>query len=302
MRFLLIGGAGFVGIHLARCLLQQNHSVSVLDNLSNSTGVDVGVDSYTGDVANESVVDSIVSKVNAEVIVWLVAFHSYRAGQYPFVQEAWYTHCLSRAIPIICRVKPRCFVLASTDLVYKPSKGLIKETSQLQWGSPSPLIMNRLMSEWYTSTINQSLKNRFIILRLSNIVGNRQFVHPAADPLTFMIDSLLIDTDLVVTKGQQRRDYLHIDIAVELISNVISHEKSFGVYNISSGIGISNRELLHAVNAFIGTKQLPKVVDSREGNLVLSHAKALKLGSVNFFPAEDKLEEIINFRRQVLEG
>jgi UDP-glucose 4-epimerase len=300
MKFLLIGGAGFVGKHLARYLSSQGHSVFILDTLG--TDFDFEVETYTGDISNESSVDSVVSKVDPDVVVWLIAFYSYQIGHYPLIKESWHTHCLSRAIPLICRIKPRCFVLASNDLVYKPSKSLIKETSQLQWGSPSLLIMNKLVSEWYTSSINQSLKNRFIILRLSNIIGNRQFVHPAADPLTFMIDSLLQGTDLVVTKGQQRRDYLHIDIAVELISNIISHEKSFGVYNISSGVGISNRELLQTVNSFIGTKQLPKVVDSREGDLVLSHAKALKLGSVNFFSVEDRLEEIINFRRQVLEG
>jgi UDP-glucose 4-epimerase len=303
MKILVIGGGGFIGRHLVSRLLSLDQSVAVLDDFSFSERPDnPSYDLFIGDATNDSLVDAVVNKFHPDIIVWLIAFHAYAPGQDPIVRHSWLTHSISRVLPLIARVVPKFFVIGSSDTVYKVSPKLIKETSPLNWGSPQTPVMNKMMLEWYTSAICQSLKMPFLILRFSNIIGNRIFTHPAADPLTFLIDALLLEEPIALTKPQQKKDYLYIDNAVEMMSNILLQEKNSGVYNISSAHGITNLEILQEIKVVLDLQQLPKVVESKEGDIVLDNSKALKLGNVKIFSLQEKLEEIINFRRQVLEG
>jgi UDP-glucose 4-epimerase len=306
MKFLLLGGAGFIGINLTRKLIELGHHVILLDNFSFARGVDSNeptLSVYTGDATSEASVSSAIERFDPDVVVWLMAFHSYTPGQAPVVQQSWLTHSLSRIIPVVAKLRNRKFILMSSDLVYRSSNKRLKETSALNWDTHKINILDAIVKERYTVSLCDAYKIPYAILRLSNVIGNREFIHPAADTVTFIIDSLLLDQDMIITNAQQKKDYIDIANATDMIINIIKQDDALGIYNISSGVGISNNELLQYLIDLTSPNKLPKVVQSKEAHLVLDNSKALCLGEdIEFALLKDKLAEIVRFRVSILEG
>jgi UDP-glucose 4-epimerase len=302
MKFLLLGGAGFIGLNLTHSLLAGGHSVSVLDNFSFSEPPENKVDNFvwsSADVSNDRAVESFMAAIKPDIVFWLPAVQHYRLKE-PTLQTAWLNYSLNKIIPVLVKHNIKRFFLASSDLVYKPDKALLTETSKLNWGVKKTIPANKLISEWYTVSLCQQLKLPFILLRFSNIVGDKKFVTSISDRLLFMVDRLLVGENYILEKPDQKLDYLHIDNAVEMIFNIIKSEKSNQAYNISSGLGIANAELYQAVADIMKVEELPKVVKTREASLVLSNKKVSSLGRVNLINIREILPHLIESRRKML--
>jgi len=305
MRYLLLGGAGFIGSNLTESLLQDGHTVAILDNFSFSKPPKDNPPNFmwtSCDVGNSRGVESFASSVKPDIVIWLPAIHYYDLKKEPTIQTAWLNYSLVRVLPVVYKVGAKAFVLASSDLVYKPDKKILVETSKLNWGDSKTIIVNKIISEWYTVMLCKKLRLPFLLLRFSNVVGNRLYSSPVIDRLTFMIDLLLTGNYYILDKPEQQRDYIFINDAVEMTKNILYAEKFNEAYNLSSGVGISNLELSQHLTDLIKPAELPKVVKTKEGDLVLSNRKVTSLGKVTLTNIIDTLPDLIQLRREMLGG
>jgi UDP-glucose 4-epimerase len=304
MKHLLIGGAGFLGRHLASELLARGDEVVVYDNYSFSDlskSLPPEVELITAEATNEAALSSTLLSFNPDNVVWLAYFFSYDPSNIPHVRHSWLMHGLVKALQVLYEFKGTRFVYVSSDLVYKPAAPLIKETSAVNWGSPNTFVTNKLIAESYITTTCKNLKIPWAIIRPSIVVGKRDYIHPAADPLTFMVFSLVSGQSLLIKSSQQKRDYILVGQACEMMANLLCEKDCKGFYNLSSGLGTTNLELIQLLTKMVRPKILPKVLESREGDLVLDNSKIMALGEVKITSFVDELPNIVEHRKALVE-
>jgi nucleoside-diphosphate-sugar epimerase len=305
MKHLLIGGAGFLGRNLAQELLSRGDTVAIYDNHSFSHPLKIeqpNLQVMLGDVSNATSLSSALMSFKPDTVIWLAYFFAYDPNNVPYVRHSWLMHSLVGTLPAIATLKIGKFVYVSSDLVYKPKLTVIKETSLINWESHNAFISDRIIAETYVSTICKNLKVPWVILRPSIIVGKRDFLHPMADPLTFIINTLLTEQPLLVKNGQQKRDYILVDQACGMIANLLNEKESSGIYNVSRGVGMLNSELIQKLTAIIHPQVLPKVMESKEGHFLLDNSKIMAFGQVEFTDILSELPLIIEHRKAQLEA
>ena len=306
MRHLLIGGAGFLGRHLAQELLSRGDEVAIYDNYSFSepmTNVEhAGLKVMIGDATNDTSLSSALIAFKPDTVVWLAYFFAYDPAQTPHVRHSWLMHGLIRTIPALSALKIPKFVYVSSDMVYKPSPTPIKENAVINCSSTNMFVADRIIAETYITNICKDLKVPYVLVRPSIVVGKRDYVHPMVDPLGFMIHTLLSGQPLQIRHGQQQRDYITVVEAAEMIANIINKKDSKGIYNVSSGVGLPNAELIQKLVKIITPTVLPKVMESREGHFVLNNTKVLAEGKLELMGLTDEvLTEIVDYRRGDIE-
>lgn len=305
MRHLLIGGAGSLGRSLAQELLSRGDTVAIYDNYSFSSPLNLehpNLQIMMGDATNETGLSSALMSFKPDNVVWLAYFFAYDPNNVPHVRHSWLMHGLVRTLPAVATLHTSKFIYISSDLVYKPKPTLIKEASPVNWESPNLFVSNKIIAEKYVTTICQHTKTPWVILRPSIIVGKRDYLHPMADPLTFMINALLTEQPLLVKHGQQKRDYILVEQASVMIANVLHEKKSSGVYNVASGVGMSNSDIIQRLIEIIRPQVLPKVVDSKEGHFVLDNSRILACGQAELTDILPELTSIVEYRKAFMEA
>ena len=84
-----------------------------------------------------------------------------------------------------------------------------------------------------------------------------------------------------------------------MIFNIIKSDKYNTVYNISSGIGVSNLELFKMIENIIEPKNKSKIIASSSADVVLPNEKVLTLGDINLEKINEVLPNIIKFRKDL---
>ena len=176
-RYLVTGGAGFIGSHLVHRLLEQGAEVRVLDNFStgkreNLSGLEGRLEVLEGDVRDPAVVEKAVRDV--EVVFHQAAFvsvpESIEKPQICFDVNVAATLALFEAAR---RAGVRRVVFASSAAVYGESDALpLKETAPTQ--ALSPYSASKRTDEIYAQLYTQVFGLDVVALRYFNVYGPRQ--------------------------------------------------------------------------------------------------------------------------------
>lgn len=303
MKHLLIGGAGFLGRHLASELLARGDEVGIYDNYSFSEPLELthpNLKMMVADAVNDTSISSALFSFEPDMVVWLPYFFSYEPSNIPHVRHSWLMHGMVKTMQCIAETRERGstrFIYVSSDMVYRSASTFIRENAVTDWTNQNTFVTNKLIAETYVITTCRNLKVPWTILRPSILVGDRDHLHAMADPLSYMIFTMLVGRGLVVKHSQQQRDYLLVDQAAEIIANILQSKDPKGIYNVSSCRGLSNAELIQRLIPIIQPQVLPKVLESKEGNLVLDNSKIMALGKVEIVDFVDKLSDIVEYRK-----
>jgi UDP-glucose 4-epimerase len=300
MRWLLLGGGGFLGSHLSDLLLQKKQEVIIYDNNSFSLPSKVehkNLHRYTGDIGNSNTLSSVINAHTPEIVCWMAAFHAYNVGENPFIRVSWLNYILNTTIPVVAAAKSK-LILFSSETVYQANVQKIREDFPLKWAALKTEQQGHLIAEWYTQSLCNYLKVPFQIMRLSNIIGSRLFYHPVVDRLSFIIDNMITENEtLVIVNPSQKRDYLYVNDAVQMIYKVVKSGEDNTVYNIASGEGLENQELLQILVDHIHPSVLPKVVEKEEPDIILDNQRAQGIAKIKITPIIKVIPEIIKYRK-----
>ncbi|MCE7860104.1 MAG: NAD-dependent epimerase/dehydratase family protein [Chloroflexi bacterium CFX2] len=240
MKYLVTGGAGFIGSHISRSLLELGHSVRVFDNFSsgrreNLEGLDVEI--LEGDLRDASAVARVVSGM--EVIFHEAAFvsvpESMEKPQECFDVNVTGTSILFEAARA---AGVRRAVFATSAAVYGDSEDYpLSEDTPLR--QLSPYAVSKRVDELYGQLYTTSLNFEVVALRYFNVYGPRQrpdSMYAAAVPIFIrrMLDNKPIT---IFGDGGQSRDLVNVRDVVRANLLAAEHPAAPGqIFNVCTGV------------------------------------------------------------------
>jgi UDP-glucose 4-epimerase len=258
MRALITGGAGFVGSHLSEALLDANHEVFILDNLS--TGAIENIDHLKANPKFHYTIDSVDNEpLLAEMIDRVdVVFHLAAAvGVKKIVEEPVATiENNVHGTEVVLRhanKKKKLVVVASTSEVYGKSTDVpFREDADLVMGPTTKhrwaYACSKAIDEFLALAYYKEKKLPVIIIRLFNTVGPRQTGTYGMVIPNFVRQALANQPITVFGDGTQSRSFTYVGDVVRGLLALVEHPKAIGeVFNIGNGHEITMRALAEKV-------------------------------------------------------
>ena len=298
MKALIIGGAGYIGSHVARHLLHNGHKVTVFDNLSTGQMVNIFPDEefIKGDILNPAELDSAMAG-GYDLIIHLAAFKA--AGESMVNPEKYSVNNITGTINILnsaVKADIENIVFSSSAAVYgEPAYLPIDEEHPKNpanyYGFTKLAIEDFLI--WY-----DKLKGlKFAALRYFNAAGYdaegciKGLEKNPANLLPIIMEAAagirkklsIFGNDYPTPDGTCIRDYIHVtDLATGHLmaaEYLLKNRQSLTV-NLGTGTGVSVKEMADKAKEITGVDFPVEFVDRRPGdpaNLVASSDKAYKL-------------------------
>jgi len=272
-KFLVSGGAGFIGSNIAAKLVSQGCFVRVVDNLltgkkSNLTGILDKIDFIEADMGDEKVARFAMKDID-------VCLHH---GALPSVPRsvddpaATHKHCVDATFTLLLAARDACikrFVYASSSSAYGDTPTLPKLESMPPLPL-SPYAVGKLAGEYYCSVFYKVFGLETISLRYFNVFGPHQdptSQYAAAIP-AFVTAILEDQPPTVFGDGEQSRDFTYVDNVVEanLLAARVEHTAG-EVLNIACGQAVTVNETIDVINELLGKNIEPLYDAPRTGDV-----------------------------------
>ena len=313
MKFLITGGAGFIGSHLALYLYEKGHQITIIDDFS--SGNKISLNNYEIITSNINNFEFLKKKLNGSRFDYLVhlASKSIVADSFLYQDEYINTNIAgTKCILELCSyLNINKVIFSSTASVYGPSKNKkIDENFTLSPINPygkSKVEAEKILKEYSTKHNLNIITFRFFNACGGDTKGRIGELH---NPETHLIPKLMQfilnhEEDQFIVYGNNFntedgfaiRDYLHVlDIcdAVNLGSNWLTNNKGYQIINLGSGIPISVLQIITSFEEYFNKKIDFKIENSRIGepDFLLSNIdKANSL--LNWKPKMSNLNKII---------
>lgn len=295
MHVLLPGGAGYIGSHTALELLKAGHSVSVVDNLSNSsTEALKRVERLSGkkiafaeaDVLDEAAMEKLFSENRFDAVV---NFASLKAvGESVAQPLRYYWNNISGALVLLRTMEKhgvKRFIFSSSATVYgDPERLPLDETCRLQ--ATNPYGRTKLhIEEMLRDMVAADPSWHVVILRYFNPVGAHESGEIGEDPTGIPNNLVPFVSQVAVGRRQEVkvfgndypthdgtgvRDYLHVvDLALGHLAALGRFGKGSGVetYNLGTGTGYSVLDVIKAFSAACGKDVPYSIAPRRDGDI-----------------------------------
>jgi UDP-glucose 4-epimerase len=272
-KFLVTGGAGFIGSNICTKLVSQDCFVRVIDNLltgkkSNLAAISDKIEFIEADMGNPDAARAAMKGID-------VVLHQ---GALPSVPRSvddpalTHRHCVDATFTLLLAArdaKVKRFVYAASSSAYGDSPTLPKvETMPVI--PLSPYAAAKLMGEYYCSVFYKVYGLQTISLRYFNVFGPHQdptSQYAAAIP-AFVTSILKDKPPTVYGDGEQSRDFTYIDNVVEanLLAARVKQTKG-DVVNIACGEVVTVNEIIDTINRLLGKKIRPIYEPVRPGDV-----------------------------------
>ena len=309
--FLVTGGAGFIGSHIATALIERGDRVRVFDNLStgrlsNLAHVADSVEFIEGDLQDESAVAAAVKGIDC-------VYHQAALASVPRSVEApldTNAACVTGTVTLLDqsrRAGVRRLVYAASSSLYGDRPTSSKRETDLP--EPiSPYGAAKLAAEYYCHAFTATYGFETVALRYFNVFGPRQDPDsPYSAVIPLFITALLEDRrPTVYGTGQQSRDFTYIANVVH--GNLLAADAE-GVagrsFNVAAGRSVTLLEMLTLLNKYLGTDLQPIFEDARPGDILESLADISAARQYLLYEPqvgfEDGVAQSIDYYRSVYE-
>jgi UDP-glucose 4-epimerase len=280
--FLVTGGAGFVGSHIATALVERGDRVRVLDNLStghrsNLDHIDDRVELIEGDIADSATVARAVEGVDC-------IFHEAALASVPrSVETPLATHraCVTGTVELLDAARKagvRRVVYAGSSSAYGDQPTSSKRETDLP-GPLSPYAAAKLSGELYLHAFANTYGIQTVGIRYFNVFGSRQDPDsPYSAVIPLFITAMLAGRQPVIYgDGRQSRDFTFVDNVVH--GNLLAADApdaSGQTVNVANGRTTTLLELVSLLNEMLGTDIQPRHEPARVGDVRESLADIAK--------------------------
>lgn len=305
-KFLITGGAGFIGSNIAHRLVKDKHKVRILDNFltgkkENLAGILDKIEVIKGDIRDKRVINRAVKDMDF-VLHQAALIYVRESLKNPEETNEVNINGTLNLLEAAQKEKVKRFIFASSGgAIYDDSAKLpFKESSPLL--PQSPYGISKLAGEYYCRLFQKVYVLETVILRYFNVFGPRQNLDsPYAAVIPKFIKLMLADEQpTIYGDGKQSRDFVYIDDVVE--ANLLAcFKKDLGerIFNIASGKQVSINQLVKILNSLMSKKIKPKHGPAVKGEVRFSQADislARKyLGYRSKISFEDGLKKTINW-------
>ena len=309
-KFLVTGGAGFIGSNICRKLVSQGCFVRVVDNLltgkkSNLADIIDKIEFIQADMGDSEVAQSAVKDID-------VVLHQGALPSVPVSVDnpaATHKHCVDATFTLLLAARDagvKRFVYAASSSAYGDAPTSPKVETMP--ASPlSPYAAAKLAGEYYCSVFYKVFGLETISLRYFNVFGPYQdpaSQYAAAIP-AFVTAILKDQPPTIYGDGEQSRDFTYIDNVVDANLLATRAKRTQGeVINIACGQAVTVNEIINMINKLLGKSVKPIYTDPRPGDVKHSLADIAAAKNLIGFelavPFQEGLQLAINWYRSNL--
>lgn len=272
-RFLVTGGAGFIGSHMVRRLIGEGGVIRVVDDLS--TGHEArlndlrdSIEFVHGDLADGKVSDKVVEGVDYVLHQAAVPSVQRSVGDPVGTNRANVTATLN-LLESSRKAGVRRFVYAASSSAYGDTEVLPK-TEEMPPNPLSPYALQKLVGERYCKLYHDVYGLETVSLRYFNVFGPAQDPHSEyAAVIPKFISKLLANEPITVYgDGEQSRDFTYIENVVE--ANLLAFQATEApgkVFNIGYGQRTSLKTLIRMLERIIGVEAQVRYEPPKPGDV-----------------------------------
>ncbi len=277
-KYLVTGGAGFIGSHLVERLVRDGHMVRVLDNLctgrrENLAHLQGDYEWLEGDVRDYAAVEQAVAGVE-------VVFHQAALASVPLsIERPREVHdvCVTGTLNVLDAARRqgvRRVVYAASSSAYGDRPEMPKREEHVPQAL-SPYAASKLAGELYCESFAHSYDLETVRLRYFNVFGPRQDPNsPYSAVIPLFVTALLTGvTPRIFGDGSQSRDFVYVGNVVQanLLAATAPHASGH-VYNVASGERVGVAEMLKKICDLLEVPFMPEFLPPRAGDVLHSWA------------------------------
>jgi UDP-glucose 4-epimerase len=277
-RYLITGGAGFIGSNIAHALIAREESVRILDDFSsgrpqNLEGIADRIEIVRGDVRDPDAVAHAVRGV--EIVLHQAALNSNpRSIKEPGPTNAVNVGGTLLLLEAARQAGVRRFVYASSSSVYGESPVLPK-TEDLPLLPKAPYGVSKLAAELYCRVFAEVYRLETVSLRYFNVFGPRQLPDSeyAAVIPRFLRRMLAGQRPVIYGDGEQSRDFTPVaNVVAANLCAAMATAGIGGAFNVACGQTSTLNQLVAWLNEELGTNLAPVYEPVRQGDIRHSYA------------------------------
>lgn len=283
-RYMVTGGAGFIGSAIVAELIREGHDVSVLDNFcsgkkDNLASVISKINLIEGDIRDIELLKKVTKGM--DYILHQAALRSVpKSIDDPQVYNDVNITGTLNLLMAACENKAKRFVFASSSSIYGDTTKFPQKEDDLP-KLISPYALTKLAGEYWCRVFSKSYGLKTVSLRYFNVFGPKQSLD---DEYAVVIPKFIVcilngEQPPIYGDGLQSRDFTYVDNVVR--ANLLAARTkgvSGMVFNVACGCDIKVIDLVKTINRILGKNIKPKYIPPRPGDVrrTLADIKLLK--------------------------
>lgn len=270
--YLVTGGAGFIGSHLAEELVRRGHVVRIVDNLSSGRLQNLEhispVEFLEGDLADLAVARRAADGM--DFVLHQAAIPSVpRSVADPIASNRANVDAALNMLVAARDARVKRLVFAGSSSVFGNTPVMPKREDMFP--SPlSPYALQKLVAEQYCRMFTRLYGFETVTIRYFNVFGPRQDPSSPYSGVISLFASALLEgrRPTIYGDGLQTRDFTYVANVVDGVLRACETPAAAGeVINVATGSCVSLRDLLSAMNGILGTELEPAYESAREGDV-----------------------------------
>jgi len=299
MKILVTGGAGFVGSHLIKKLLEENFSAVCVDNFNNYYNPEIKEENVSGfinnsnfklyreDIRNFEALDKIFEKERFDKVVHLAAMAGVRNSiRYPALYSEVNIQGTINLLELSGKYKIKNFIFASSSSVYGGNTKIPFSESDQVNHPISPYAATKKAGELICYTYHHLYHLNIICLRFFTVYGPSG--RPDMAPYKFTRKILAGEEISMFGDGSSQRNYTYIDDITEGIYSALNKNFGYEIINLGGSQLISLKNFISLIESISGRKAKIKQVGEQSGDMPITSAdisKAKRL--LDYYPKTD---------------
>ncbi|MBP1932206.1 UDP-glucose 4-epimerase GalE [Ammoniphilus resinae] len=310
---LVVGGAGYIGSHAVKMLLDQHYEVVVLDNLStgHQQAVDPRATLVKGDLGDKNDLEKVFGNYPIQAVMHFAA--NSLVGESMTDPLKYYQNNVAATLNLLSTMMMygvKKFIFSSTAAVYGiPSVEIIGEGQLVQ--PINPYGNSKLMVEKILHDFSRAYQMEYVVLRYFNAAGAHLSGEIGEDhqPETHLIPLILqhllgqrekisvFGTDYDTHDGTCIRDYIHVmdlaDAHILALEALLKDQLKNETFNLGNGQGYSVKEVIETCEKVTQRKAVIEYTARREGDPARLVATSGKIEQKLGWKPKYRLEKII---------
>lgn len=313
MKILVLGGAGYIGSHAVYQLIEQNHHVVVIDNLSTGHKGALHPDAtfYFGDIRDLDFLRTVFKSEQIDAVIHFAANslvgESMEKPLMYFDNNVYGTQVVLQAM---IEFDVKSIVFSSTAATYG-EPDIVPITEELPTRPTSTYGETKLTMEKMMHWCQEAHGIQYVSLRYFNVAGAREDAQIGEDhdPETHLIPIVLqvalgkrefitiFGDDYPTDDGTCIRDYIHVEDLIDAHIRAVQYLRDGGksqIFNLGSSTGFSVKEIIDVARQVTGHPIPEKIGQRRAGDpstLIASSEKAARI--LNWEPKRTEINRII---------
>jgi len=291
IKFLVTGGAGFIGSNIVSVLVEKGYKVKVLDNFSsgkreNLKGFENDIELIEGDIRSYHIVQESLKDV--DIVLHQAALPSVpRSIKDPITSNEVNINGTLNILEASVAAKVRRVIYASSSSVYGDNPQLPKHESMMT-NPLSPYAVSKLSGEKYCSVFSRIYGIETIALRYFNVFGPRQDPSSQYSAVIPKFIKAINNNEqpVIYGDGEQSRDFTYVKNVVDanILASISDCDSGIAMNCASSG-QITLNELVGHINKILGKNISPVYEKPRAGDIKHSFADIhLAKSKINYTP------------------